>query len=81
MQEGGLELVERLDQLWEGQGDRQAEDAMEADRHGGRALAADVGGGGAAEQGQPLAGRLGRSPAQLELRRIWAQVDRQPAGS
>ena len=26
-------------------------------------------------------GRLGRSPAQLELRRIWAQIDRQPAAS
>jgi hypothetical protein len=26
-------------------------------------------------------GRLGRRPAQLELRRIWAQIDRQPTGS
>jgi hypothetical protein len=59
MQEGGLELVERLDQLGQGQGDRQAQGAMEADRHGGRDLAADVGRGGTAEQGQPLAGQAG----------------------
>jgi hypothetical protein len=62
VKKGWLELVERLDQLWQRQGDRQGQDPMQTDRQGGRPLTGDVGGGGAAEHRHPLARQAGPQP-------------------
>jgi hypothetical protein len=62
VQVGGLEVIERLDQLREGQGDRQAQDAMQAHGQGGGGLAADVG-RGRRRQARPPAAAAGWAAA------------------
>jgi hypothetical protein len=73
----GVRSSEVVTRIW-GES-RRGQDAMQADAHGGGALAAEMGGAGAAEQGQPLAGHAGPQPRPGEGTQELG-ADRPPAG-